>query len=78
MDKSGRVVLTGPIRKALHLKGPAAFRAEVMGNKVELTLLPASNRTLMIKKRKGLLVVATGGRKFDAAEAVRIIQDERS
>jgi bifunctional DNA-binding transcriptional regulator/antitoxin component of YhaV-PrlF toxin-antitoxin module len=77
IDKFGRVVLPAPIRNALQLKGPGAFKAAVMGNKVELTLLPAS-KNAEIKKRKGLLVVKTGGRKFDAAEAVRVIRDERS
>ena len=77
IDKFGRVVLPGAIRKALQLTGPAAFKAEVMGNRVELTLLPASSKAV-IKKRKGLLVVSTGRRKFDAAEAVRAIRDERS
>ncbi len=77
IDKSGRVVLPAPIRNALQLKGPGAFKAEVMGNKVELTLLPAEKGT-EIRKRKGLLVVKTGGRKFDAAEAVRVIRDERA
>jgi bifunctional DNA-binding transcriptional regulator/antitoxin component of YhaV-PrlF toxin-antitoxin module len=77
IDRFGRVVLPRPVRNALQLKGPGAFKVEVMGNKVELTLLPASEKAV-IKKRKGLLVVATGGRKFDAAEAVRLIRDERS
>jgi AbrB family looped-hinge helix DNA binding protein len=77
IDRFGRVVLPAAIRKALQLKGTGAFKAEVVGNKVELTLLPAANRAV-IKKRKGLLVVVTGGRKFDAADALRVIRDERA
>jgi len=30
-----------------------------------------------IKKRKGLLVVSTGGKKFNAAEVLRIVREER-
>jgi bifunctional DNA-binding transcriptional regulator/antitoxin component of YhaV-PrlF toxin-antitoxin module len=76
MDKSGRLVLPGRIRRALHVKEPTAFKAEVVGNKVELTpLQPASGA--IIKKRKGLLVISTGGQEFDAAEALRALRDER-
>lgn len=77
MDKFGRMVLPGPMRKALHISRPAAFKAEVMGNKVELTLV-APERSAVLKKRRGLLVVATGGRKFNAAEAVRTMREDRS
>lgn len=76
MDKFGRLVLPGHIRKALHIQQPAAFKAEVVGNRVELTPLPVKGGAI-IKKRKGLLVVSTGGEKFDAAEAVRAMRDER-
>jgi hypothetical protein len=47
-----------------------------MGNKVELTLV-APERSAVLKKRRGLLVVSTGGRKFDAAEAVDAMRGER-
>ena len=76
MDKFGRMILPGPMRKALQVSRPAAFRAEVMGNKVELTLV-APERAAVLKKRHGLLVVATGGRKFNAAEAVNALREER-
>jgi len=76
MDKFGRIVLPGPMRKALQISSPAAFKAEVMGNKVELTLV-AQERRAILKKRRGLLVVATGGRKFNAADAVRTMREER-
>jgi len=58
------------------MSSPAAFRAEVMGNKVELTLI-ALESGAVVKKRRGLLVVTTGGKKFNAAEAVRIVREER-
>jgi bifunctional DNA-binding transcriptional regulator/antitoxin component of YhaV-PrlF toxin-antitoxin module len=77
MDKFGRMVLPGSMRKALQITRPAAFKAEVMGNKVELTLV-APERSAVLKKRRGLLVVATGGRKFNAAEAVRTMREDRS
>jgi bifunctional DNA-binding transcriptional regulator/antitoxin component of YhaV-PrlF toxin-antitoxin module len=76
MDKFGRMVLPGPMRKALQISRPAEFKAEVMGNKVELTLV-APERSAVLRKRRGLLVVSTGGRKFNAAEAVDAMREER-
>ena len=76
MDKFGRMVLPGPMRSALQISRPAAFKAEVMGNKVELTLV-APERSAVLKKRRGLIVVSTGGRKFNAAEAVSAMREER-
>ena len=76
MDQVGRLVLPGRIRKALHVTSPAAFKAEVMGNKVELTLI-APESGAVVKKRRGLLVVSTGGKKFNAAEAARIVREGR-
>ena len=53
------------------------LKAEVMGNKVELTgITPESGR--VVKKRRGLLVISTGGKKFNATEAVRVVREERS
>jgi bifunctional DNA-binding transcriptional regulator/antitoxin component of YhaV-PrlF toxin-antitoxin module len=76
MDKFGRIVLPGPVRKALQITRPAAFKAEVMANKVELTLVDPE-RSVVLKKRRGLLVVSTGRRKFNAAEAVRSLREQR-
>ena len=76
MDKFGRMVLSGPIRKALQISRPCAFKAEVMGNKVELTLV-AAEPSAAVKKRRGFLVVSTGGRKFNAADAVRAMREDR-
>ena len=75
MDKAGRLVLPRSIRKALHVREPAAFKAEVVGNRVELT--PVAFKRELIKRRKGLLIVCTGGEKFDAADAIRAMRDER-
>lgn len=76
MDQYGRLVLPGHIRKALQISASAAFRAEVVGNKVELTLMPASNG-VVLKRRRGLLVISTGGHKFNATDAIKVIREER-
>jgi bifunctional DNA-binding transcriptional regulator/antitoxin component of YhaV-PrlF toxin-antitoxin module len=74
MDRFGRLVLPGPVRRALGLTKPTAFRAEVIGNKVELTVISTRGGP-RLKKRKGLLVVSTGGRSFNAGEVVRALTD---
>jgi hypothetical protein len=76
MDKFGRLVLPGRIRRALQVSQSAAFKAEVMGNKVELTLV-TPEAGVVIKKRRGLLVVSTGGRKFNAADVISAVREER-
>jgi bifunctional DNA-binding transcriptional regulator/antitoxin component of YhaV-PrlF toxin-antitoxin module len=77
MDRFGRLVIPGRMRKALQVSSPAAFKAEVMGNKVELTVItPESGR--IVKERRGLLVISTGGKKFNAADAVRVVREARS
>lgn len=77
MDKFGRLVLPGPIRKALHIRQPTAFKAEVVGNRVELTPLTDRSGAVM-KKRKGLIVVSTGAEKFNAAEVLQLMRSERT
>lgn len=76
MDKHGRLVLPGPIRKALQIPQTATFKAEVVGNKVELTLAPSVSRS-SLKRNRGFLIVSTGGVSFNAGEAVKAMREER-
>ena len=76
MDRFGRLVLPGSIRKALQISQPTTFKAEVVGKKVELTLVDNSSKATL-KKKGGLLVVSTGGGKFNAVEAVNAMRQER-
>ena len=73
MARFGRLVLPVRIRKALQVTSPTAFKAEVMGNKVELTFVPPEGGRV-INKRRGLLVVSSGGKKFNAAKAVGMMR----
>jgi bifunctional DNA-binding transcriptional regulator/antitoxin component of YhaV-PrlF toxin-antitoxin module len=62
MDKFGRLVIPKSMRRVLQISQTAVFRAEAMGNKVELTLLiPESGAVL--KRRRGFLVVSSGTKK---------------
>lgn len=76
MDRFGRLVIPGRIRKALQVSPPTRFQAEVVGKKVELTLVASGSRAV-VKKKRGLLVVFTGRGKFNAAAAVSAVREER-
>ena len=75
MDKSGRIVIPEPLRRALQITLPAAFMAKVIDNRVELTPV-GPMRNAKFKKRRGLLIVSTGGRRFSAAEAVNAMRQD--
>lgn len=68
MDASGRLVLPKQVRRQLHIPAQAAFRVEVAGNRVELTLV--EDGTPRLKRKGGLLIAARTGKKFDAVEAI--------
>ena len=57
--------------------GHKDFNVEVAGNKVELTVVPETNGTV-VKKRRGLLVIQSRGKKFSAPDAIRIVREERN
>lgn len=72
MDASGRLVLPKRIRQSLNAPRTAIFEAEVLGNRLELTLTEPGSTGL---RRKGkLLVVAKQG---VAADAVKAVEDTR-
>lgn len=76
MDSSGRLVLPKRIRQSLNAPRSATFEAEVLGNRLELTLAePAPTRL----RRKGkLLVVPKQGVVVDAVKAVEDTRKDRS
>jgi hypothetical protein len=76
MDKFGRMDLPAAMRTALQITRSATFRAEVMGNNVELTLV-GPKWSAVLKIRRGLMAVSTGRRKFDAVDAVRATREHR-
>jgi hypothetical protein len=75
MDAFGRLVLPKSIRQSLHTPPKAVFKAEVLGNRLELTLAePDVGRT----RRKGkLLVVFKQGVVVDAIKAVDDTRNSR-
>jgi hypothetical protein len=75
MDASGRLVLPKRIRQSLNAPRSAIFEAEVLGNRLELTLTEPGSAGL---RRKGkLLVVPKQGVVADAVKAVEDARKER-
>jgi len=76
MDPAGRLVLPKRIRESLNAPRSAIFEAEVLGNRLELTLAEPAPARL---RRKGkLLVVPKQGVAADAVKAVEETRKDRS
>lgn len=75
MDSSGRLVLPKSVRQSLNTPPTAVFEAEVLGNRLELTLAePASSQ---LRRRGKLLVVPKQGVAVDAVRAVEQTRRDR-
>jgi AbrB family looped-hinge helix DNA binding protein len=74
IDKAGRLVLPKPIRERLHLRTGSQLKAEIVGDKIELSEeIPVAK---IVLKKDGLPVVV-GWKGFDAARAVREMREEQ-
>lgn len=76
MDSSGRLVLPKSIRQSLNAPPTALFEAEVVGNRLELTLADPASGSL--RQRGKLLVVPKRGAAVDAVRAVLQTRRDRS
>jgi bifunctional DNA-binding transcriptional regulator/antitoxin component of YhaV-PrlF toxin-antitoxin module len=75
MDPFGRLVLPKRIRQSLNAPPNAVFEAEVLGNRLELTLTEVSPAKL---RRKGkLLIVPKQGVACDVVKAVETTRRDR-
>jgi bifunctional DNA-binding transcriptional regulator/antitoxin component of YhaV-PrlF toxin-antitoxin module len=75
MDSYGRLVLPKSIRQSLNTPPVALFEAEVLGNRLELTLAePESGK---LRKRGKLLVVPKQGVVADVVQAVQQTRRDR-
>jgi hypothetical protein len=75
MDASGRLVLPKSLRQSLNTARTAVFEAEVLGNRLELTLAEPDSGKL--RKRGKLLVVPKQGVAVDAVRAVEQTRQDR-
>jgi AbrB family looped-hinge helix DNA binding protein len=75
VDKAGRLVLPKPIRERLRLRPGTLLKAEIVGDKIELSQeIPKAK---IVRKKDGLPVVV-GWEGFDAARAVREMREEQA
>jgi bifunctional DNA-binding transcriptional regulator/antitoxin component of YhaV-PrlF toxin-antitoxin module len=75
MDSFGRLVLPKSVRQSLNTPPTALFEAEVLGNRLELTL--AEPESAKLRKRGKLLVLPKQGAAADALQAVRQTRQDR-
>lgn len=76
MDPVGRLVLPKSIRRSLNLARTAVFEAEVLGNRLELTL--AEPEPTKLRRKGKLLVVPRRGVAVDAVKGVEETRKDRS
>ena len=75
MDPCGRLVLPKHIRQSLNTPRTALFAAEVLGNRLELTL--AEPEPAKLRRKGKLLVVPKQGVAVDAVNAVDDTRKDR-
>lgn len=78
MDKAGRIVIPKEVRERIGADETTRFDLEVILDRIELT--PKEDletpRPKLIRKN-GRLVIAATGKKFSAAEAIRLDREDR-
>lgn len=73
VDKAGRVILPKLLRDKLHLRIGSRLKAEVVGERIELTEdIPEAQ-----VEQRGRRRVVIGWEGFDAAKAVREMREEQ-
>jgi len=75
MDRSGRLVLPRHIRQSLNAPQTALFAAELLGNRLELTL--AEPEPAKLRRKGKLLVLPRQGVAVDVLRAVEGTRKER-
>ena len=76
MDTVGRLVLPKRIRLLLNTPRTAVFEAEVLGNRLELTL--AEPEPVRLRRKGKLLIVPRRGAAVDAVQGVADTRKDRS
>lgn len=75
MDPSGRLVLPRSIRRSLNTRRTAMFEAEVLGNRLELTL--AEPEAAKLSRKGKLLLLPKQGVPVDVVKAVELTRKGR-
>ncbi len=72
VDRAGRVVIPKRIREKMHLREGSRLRAELVGDRLEISPEPAEVQIEWRGKRR----VIVGWEGFDAAKAVQEAREE--
>ena len=75
MDPSGRLVLPKSIRQSLNIPPTVMFEAEVLGNRIELTV--AEPKPAKLSRKGKLLVLPKQGVAVDTVAAVNLTRKDR-
>ena len=78
MDKAGRIVIPKEVRERIGADETTQFDLDIILDRIELTpkKQPGKHKTRLIRKN-GRLVIAATGKKFSAAEAIRLDREDR-
>lgn len=75
LDSAGRLVLPKAIREKMHLQAGSKLRADLVGEKLEISMdVPEAT----VELQKDGLPTIVGWEGFDAAQAVREMRDSRT
>lgn len=75
MDGEGRIQVPEEVRQTLHLQPDAELEMGIVGDRIELTPIPAMEA--VVRPKGKLLVVTRTGMRFDAVEALNESREER-
>ena len=70
LDKAGRVLIPGEVRRRLNLLPGARLNLELLAERIEITVLPSAEPALATAPSRRRVLPASG-RPFDAAAATR-------
>ena len=73
LDSAGRFVLPKAIRDKMHLRSGSKLRADIVGDKIELS--QKEDEVKIVRRGKRRVVVGWTG--FDAAKAVREMREDQ-
>ena len=77
MDKAGRIVIPKEVRQQLGATESSSFELDLVLDRIELKLRENNGEAPRVLKERGMWVASTGGREFDAKEAISLLREER-
>lgn len=75
IDGAGRCVLPKFMRERLHLRAGSKMKADVIGDRIELT--PEADEGVKLVRKGKMLVISGLGKSFGAVAAIKAAREER-